>query len=211
MGYFAANAVTGHNNRSKRAEIPIKIVGSAGANTIAITVMDPYVGVAECVNAVLDATSTPTNTLDTACDMTGLTKASTGQSMYLGFVVLDGAAELQGANIPLPGNAQNPAYGTAVVKGSAKFLRSAKLRITDGDTATPMVTMPAGMVLSASTIPGTSGNLGASGVTSNGNLQIKVRAPQLFSTTIHATVTPTVAPTLVATITLYGILELVWD
>ena len=195
MSYASNNAVVGANNRSKRAEIPFTIV-NGGTNTSTITIDDPYAGVAECVNGGSGTdSSTGVLTLDTSAVFTGLGKQTSPPA--LGFVVLDGATELQQSNLPLPGNAQNPSYGTPVARGTATRLRSAKLVFTDGSA----------VIASGSVMPAARAALGSAGVTANGNLQVKI--PFTLFSAVGAS---NAAPVLVTgSATTRGVLELVWD
>jgi hypothetical protein len=200
MSYAASNPIVGANNRSKRAEIPVSVVGSATANNIVISVDDPYVGQAESVDSGTGvADGSAVNTLDTSCNLTGLKKDGTGSALVIGFVVLDGGTDLPSSSVPSAGYSATatPSLATAV-KGSARYLRAAKLIVTDG-----IAGCPTGTIFTA-----LRASLGAAGVTSNGNLQVKLSAPVA---TLAAAGAVSVATTLTVAATMKGILELVWD
>jgi hypothetical protein len=209
MGYTASNAVTGQNNRSKRAEIPITIIGNASTPaSIACTVDAPWTGAADIGWAnQAGASSTPvwanggaaTSGLDSsAAPANGDLNCDQAQ-VKIAILCLDGANDLQGANVPLPGNAQNPTYGTPVAKGSASFLRKAEFVASEG----AVTSIAAGQVASA-----LRANLGSAGVTTNGNVYaVLTFAPFMVTSAVPAAI----APLYKAAGTIKGIVTLVWD
>jgi hypothetical protein len=201
--YASNNAIIGANNRSKRAEVPLTITSSATVNQIVITPDTPYLGIIENVNGASGTDSaTGSLSLDTSAVFLGLAKFAANVGVW-GFVLLDAGLELQGAGLPLPGNATNISYGTAVVLGTAKYLRSARLTFTDLTAGA----LAAGSPNVGLTMECARANLGVAGVTPNGNLQIVVKN---HSVTI-ATTTATAAAFNVAGQVWKAILEIVWD
>lgn len=206
--YAASNPTVGANNRSKRAEIPFTIVGNATIGSITASIDDPFNGSAEIFVGITTGASvaganggtggSSTSTIDPSASFaSGI--SSDGAQVKIGFVVLDGATELQQAGVPLPGNAQNPTYGTPAAKGSAVNLRHAEVVFSDG-AATNVQPGTVGAAARAA--------LGAAGVTTNGNLKVVVGLPLFMA----ASATPTaIVPTLKAAGTMKGVLKLVWD